>query len=72
VAGPKWSGIELDEEPPEEMASPAGGPAEAQWSEPVAAGLEPASMNRRHDGGSGGFSLITGGFLVAALVASAN
>jgi uncharacterized RDD family membrane protein YckC len=71
-AGPKWSGIELDEEPPEEMASPAGGPAEAQWSEPVAAGLEPASMNRRMMAAVVDFSLITGGFLVAALVASAN
>jgi len=71
-AGPRWSGIELDEEPPEEMASPTGGPAEAQWPEPVAAGLEPASMNRRMMAAVVDFSLVTGAFLAAALVASAN
>jgi uncharacterized RDD family membrane protein YckC len=73
-AGPKWSGIELDEEPQEEMASPAGGPAEAQWPEPVAAaaGFEPAPMTWRMMAAVVDFSLITGAFLVAALVASAN
>jgi uncharacterized RDD family membrane protein YckC len=73
-AGPKWSGIELDEEPPEEMASPAAGLAEAQWSEPVAAaaGFEPAPISRRMMAAVVDFSLVTGAFLVAALVASAN
>jgi uncharacterized RDD family membrane protein YckC len=73
-AGPKWSGIELDEEPAEEMASPAAGSAEAQWSEPVAAaaGLEPAPMNRRMMAAVVDFSLVTGVFLAVALVASAN
>ena len=73
-AGPKWSGIELDEEPPEEMASPAAEPVGAQWSEPVAAaaGLEPAPMNRRMMAAVVDFSLVTGTFLAAALEAAAN
>jgi len=33
VAAPSGRVLSLDEEPPEEMGQPSGGPAEAQWSE---------------------------------------
>jgi len=73
-AGPKWSGIELDEEIHEEMAGPAVAPARAQRAEPAAAaaGLQPAPMNQRIMAAVVDFSLVTGAFLSAAMAASAN
>ena len=72
--GPEWSGIELDEEPQYEMASSAAEPAGVQREEPVvdAATLQLAPMNRRLMAAVVDFSLITGAFLAAARVASAN
>lgn len=71
-AGPKWSGIELDEEPREEIASLAASAVERE--EPVAAAtvFALAAMNQRIMAAVVDFSLITGAFLAAALVASAN
>jgi uncharacterized RDD family membrane protein YckC len=72
--GPKWSGIELDEEPLEEMAIPARVPAPMGREEPAAAGatLQLASMNRRMLAAAVDFSLIAGAFVAAALLASIN
>jgi uncharacterized RDD family membrane protein YckC len=72
--GPKWSGIELDEETREEMASPAVEPARVQGEEPavVAAALQPAPMNQRLMAAVVDFSLVTAAFLAAALAVSAN
>jgi uncharacterized RDD family membrane protein YckC len=72
--GPKWSGIELDEETPDEMASPAAEPARMQREEPavVAAAMQPAPMNQRLMAAVVDFSLVTGVFLAGAVAASAN
>jgi uncharacterized RDD family membrane protein YckC len=72
--GPEWSGMELDEEPQYEMASPAAEPARVQREEPVvdAATLQVASMNRRLMAAVVDFSLIAGAFLAAARAAWAN
>jgi uncharacterized RDD family membrane protein YckC len=72
--GPKWSGIELEEETREEMASPAAEPAGEQRVEPVAsaAAFQPAPLNQRLMAAVVDFSLVSGAFLAAALVATAN
>jgi len=72
---PDWSGIELEEEPPPEIASPvAHAAAEVERPERVRA-LQPidlASMNRRMLAAVVDFSLVTSAVLAAALAASAN
>jgi uncharacterized RDD family membrane protein YckC len=69
-----WSGMELDEEPPEEIVSPAPAAAKVEIAEPVSAALplQTAPLNRRFLAAIVDFSLITGSFLAAAMVASAN
>lgn len=70
-AGPEWSGIELDEEPEVEIASPVEEPAGLEEAEPVAAAaaFEPASMNRRVMAAVVDFSLVAGAFLAAVQAA---
>jgi uncharacterized RDD family membrane protein YckC len=73
--GPKWSGIELDEEPQqEEIALPAAAPAAAEEAHPAAAAaaLELAPAHQRLMAALVDFSLISTGFLAAAFLASAN
>ena len=71
-SGPKWSGMELDEEPLEEILSPAPAAAKVEIAEPAAAALpmQTAALNRRFLAAIVDFSLITGSFLAAAMVAS--
>jgi uncharacterized RDD family membrane protein YckC len=73
-AGAKWSGIELEEEAREEIAGPAAEPARVEHSEPVAedAAMQVAPMNRRVMAAMMDFSLVTGAFLAAALLAAVN
>jgi len=73
-SGPKWSGIELDEETPEEVARPAAEPVRTERSEPVAEAtpLQVAPVNLRIMAALVDFSLITGAFLAAALLAATN
>ncbi|HXR39737.1 MAG TPA: hypothetical protein VN776_11615, partial [Terracidiphilus sp.] len=82
VTGPRWSGIELDEEPElEEFAAPAPAPA-AEQAQPVAAAaaapaaqaleLAHAPLNRRLLAALVDFSLISAAFLAAAFAALAN
>jgi uncharacterized RDD family membrane protein YckC len=72
--GPDWSGIELDEEPLEELVSPAPAAAVIEKAEPapVAMPVQTAAVNRRLLAALVDFSLITGSFLASAMVASAN
>jgi len=72
--GPKWSGIELEEETPREVSAPVNEPARVRDAVRVSddAALQVASMNQRMMAAVVDFSLITGAFLTAALVASAN
>ena len=72
--GPVWSGIELDEEPQEEMATPAPAPvvAERQQSDAANATLQLASLNRRALAAVVDFSLIAGAFVAAAMLAAIN
>jgi uncharacterized RDD family membrane protein YckC len=72
--GPKWSGIELDEETREEVARPAAEPAQVRVATPVVedAELQLAPMNLRIMAAVVDFSLVTGAFLVAALMAAAS
>jgi len=67
--GPDWSGITLDEEPREEVASYAAATTTADYAEPVrvAAALKPAPMNQRVMAALVDFSLITSVFLGTAL-----
>jgi uncharacterized RDD family membrane protein YckC len=71
-SGPKWSGMELDEEPPEETVSPAPAAAKVEIAQPASAALplQTAPLNRRLLAAIVDFSLITGTFLAAAMVAS--
>jgi uncharacterized RDD family membrane protein YckC len=73
-AGPVWSGIELDEEPQEEMAASAPAPAVTEREQPAAANvpLQLASVNRRALAAVVDFSLIAGAFVAAAMLASIN
>jgi uncharacterized RDD family membrane protein YckC len=73
-AGPKWSGIELDEEPREEIAAPAPAPARVERSKPSAAdaALLLAPMNRRVMAAVIDFSLIAGSFVAAAFLAASK
>ncbi len=72
-ADPVWSGIELDEEPQEEMALPAPVPAAMERDEPAAGvAVQPASMNRRILAAVMDFSLIASAFVAAALLAAVN
>ena len=73
-AAPKWSGIELEEEAPQEIASPAAEPARAEFAETAAEDVElqPAPLNRRVMASMVDFSLVTGAFLAAALLAAVN
>jgi uncharacterized RDD family membrane protein YckC len=73
-AEPKWSGIELEAETPAETASSAAAPARVLIEEPVAADAELrlAPMNRRIMAGLVDFSLISGAFLAAAVLAAVN
>jgi uncharacterized RDD family membrane protein YckC len=72
--GPKWSGIELEEETREEVARPAAEPAQVPVAAPVVedAELRLAPMNQRIMAAVVDFSLITGVFLTAALVAAVD
>jgi uncharacterized RDD family membrane protein YckC len=72
--GPDWSGIELDEEPQEEMAIPAPAAAAMEREEPDVAGaaLQLASMNRRALAAMVDFSLIASAFVAAAFLAAVN
>ena len=72
--GPKWSGIELDEEPQEEMAAPAPTAAVTKREQPdeAIATLQLASVNRRALAAVVDFSLIGGAFIAAAMLASMN
>lgn len=72
--GPEWSGLELDEDPPEEMAIPAPAPAAMEREQPAVAGavLQLASMNRRILAAVVDFSLIASAFLAAAMLAAVN
>lgn len=71
---PVWSGIELDEEPQVEMASPAVHSRAIEREEPVAsvAALQIASLNRRALAAVVDFSLIATAFIAAAFLASVN
>jgi uncharacterized RDD family membrane protein YckC len=73
-SAPVWSGIELDEEPQEEMATPAPAPAVTERRQPDAANatLQLASVNRRALAAVVDFSLIAGAFIAAAVLASIN
>jgi uncharacterized RDD family membrane protein YckC len=70
--GPEWSGIELDEEPRQEIASQAAAHAREKAAEPATAALalELAPMNLRFLAAIVDFSLALGAFLTAGLVAS--
>lgn len=72
--GTEWSGIELDEEPLEEIVTPAPAAAKAEKAEtaPAAVALQTAALNRRLLAALVDFSLIAGSFLASAMVASAN
>ncbi|MGO9337727.1 MAG: RDD family protein [Terracidiphilus sp.] len=72
--GPDWSGIELDEEPQEEMAVPAPAAAAMKREAPAAADatLQVASMNRRALAAVVDFSLIASAFMAATLLALIN
>ncbi len=72
--GPEWSGIELDEEPQLELATPSQTLAPATWAEPApaAVALELASTNRRLLAAIVDLSLIAGSFLATAALAVAN
>ncbi|HEY1902244.1 MAG TPA: RDD family protein [Terracidiphilus sp.] len=71
-AGPQWSGIELDEEPLEEIAAPAAPAVEREALAAAVMAFPLAPMNQRIMAVVVDFSLITGAFLAAALVAAAN
>jgi uncharacterized RDD family membrane protein YckC len=73
-ASPVWSGIELDEEPQEEMATPAPAPPVAERKQPDAANatLQLASVNRRALAAVVDFFLISGAFIAVAMLASIN
>ncbi|MGD0628588.1 MAG: RDD family protein [Terracidiphilus sp.] len=72
--GPEWSGIELEEEPQEEMAVPARTPAATEREVQVVADavVQPASMNRRILAAVMDFSLIASAFVAAGLLAAMN
>ncbi len=72
--GPEWSGIELDEEPLEEMASRAAEPASVDTAALVetAGAMQLAPLNQRLMAGVVDLSLIAGAFVATALVATAN
>jgi uncharacterized RDD family membrane protein YckC len=74
--GPDWSGIELDEEPRQQIASPA--PAKVERPKPgmttatMMMELPLAPLNQRILAAIVDFSLITAAFLAAVLVAVSN
>ena len=72
--GAKWSGIELDEEPPIEYAAPLATPAGEEPVDRDAAGVElhVAPMNQRIMAAVVDLSLISGAFLTVAFVLSMN
>jgi uncharacterized RDD family membrane protein YckC len=72
--GPEWSGIELDPEPRQEMASPAVAPAEQQSAKPAATRLTltPAPINQRILSAIIDSSLATAAFLAVGLVSTMN
>jgi uncharacterized RDD family membrane protein YckC len=73
-SGPKWSGLELDEEPEQEIAPAAPATVNTEKAEPasVALPLQTASLNRRLLAAIVDFSLITGSLMAAAMLASLN
>jgi len=73
-AGPVWSGIELDEEPQEEMAFSAPTPAakEREGPDVARATLQLAPVSRRALAALVDFSLIATAFVTAALLAAVN
>jgi uncharacterized RDD family membrane protein YckC len=72
--GPVWSGITLDEEPQEEMATAARRPSmRVEREEPAeAAALQLAPMHLRLMAGVVDFALVAGAFAISAAVASAR
>ena len=71
--GAEWSGIELDEDPLDEMAIPAPASAATERQEPATdAAVLPASMNRRVLAAVMDFSLIASAFVAATLLALVN
>jgi uncharacterized RDD family membrane protein YckC len=72
--GPEWSGIELDEEPQAEIASPLPEPAKKGTfaSTPSVIAMQLAPLNQRILAAIVDFSLITAAFLAAVMVAAFN
>jgi uncharacterized RDD family membrane protein YckC len=68
--GPKWSGITLDAEPHEEMAAARRVPIEHEATIAEAVEMQPAPINQRMMAALVDCSLVAGGFLAAAAVAS--
>jgi uncharacterized RDD family membrane protein YckC len=71
-SGAKWSGLELDEEPQQEIAIPAPAASLSEKAEPIQLVLpmQTAPMNRRLMAAVVDFSLITTSFLASAVVAT--